>query len=198
MRSISGILILFTLTFFISCGGESQPQTTLPQGESATPDVTEVSASELFFENLSSLCGESFTGESVFPDHPDHELVGVELRAVVESCSDEEIRVPFLAGEDRSRTWVFSRSDRGVHLLHDHRYPDGTPHDLTNYGGYATDEGSEYAQYFAADLLTEEMLPEAETNVWMVEIDPENGTLTYYLERHNEPRFRAELQRDSE
>src|SRR5690625_5911052 len=66
MRSISGILILFTLTFFISCGGESQPQTTLPQGESATPDVTEVSASELFFENLSSLCGESFTGESVF------------------------------------------------------------------------------------------------------------------------------------
>src|SRR5690625_7454112 len=111
MRSISGILILFTLTFFISCGGESQPQTTLPQGESATPGVTEVSASELFFENLSSRCGESFTGESVFPDHPDHELVGVELRAVVASRCDEESRVPALAGAARSRPWVSSRSD---------------------------------------------------------------------------------------
>src|SRR5690625_647524 len=113
MRSISGILILFTLTFFISYGGESQPQTPLPHGQAATPDVTEVSASELFIENLSSHCGESFTSESVFPDHPDHELVRVELRAGVESCSDEEIGVPFLAGEDRSRTWVFSRSATG-------------------------------------------------------------------------------------
>lgn len=189
MRQLFTIIFLFTSFFIIGCAGENQSEATETEG------VT-VSASEQFFANLSALCGESFTGESVFPDNPDHELVDIELRAVVETCSEDEIRVPFLAGEDESRTWVFTKSDRGVHLLHDHRYPDGTPHDLTNYGGYGNDEGTEWTQYFVADLLTAEMLPEAETNVWMVEIDADNGTLIYYLERHNEPRFRAELTKD--
>lgn len=190
MRTHIPILFLLTFSLLIGCGNGNQTETT-------TPEEISVLASEQFFANLSALCGESFTGGSIFPDDPEHELVDIELRAVVETCNEDEIRVPFIAGEDESRTWVFTKSDRGVHLRHDHRYPDGTPHDLTNYGGYATDEGNEWAQYFAADLLTAEMLPEAETNVWMVRIDAENGTLTYYLERHNEPRFRAELTKDN-
>lgn len=189
MRQLFAIIFLLASFFLTGCTEETQPENTI------TEEVTE-SASEQFFANLLSLCGESFTGEAVFPDDPAHELVDVELRAIVETCTDDEIRVPFIAGEDESRTWVFTKSDRGVHLLHDHRYPDGTPHDLTNYGGYANEDGTERTQYFAADVLTAEMLPEAETNVWMVEIDPDNGRLIYYLERHNSQRFRAELSKD--
>lgn len=186
MRKRIPVTFLLIPLLFIACAGESESETAITEEVTAT-------AGEQFFANLSSLCGETFTGGAGFPDDPSHELVDVALRATVETCSDEEIRVPFIAGEDESRTWVFTKSERGVHLRHDHRYPDGTPHDLTDYGGYANEQGDEWTQYFAADLLTAEMLPEAETNVWMVEIDAENGKMTYYLERHSEPRFRAEL-----
>lgn len=152
---------------------------------------------DAFFDLLSSQCGEEFTGEGVFPDDPDHELIDTPLAARVESCTDEEIRIPFVAGDDRSRTWIITKTDRGLLLKHDHRDPDtGEEHDLTNYGGYATQEGTASRQYFAADEETAEMLPEAVTNVWMMELNADTGEFTYYLERHQEPRFRAELTKE--
>lgn len=188
-KTLSVLLFLFILTLN-GCAGEEEAETV----EIEVEEVEEVaSSSELFFDNLAALCGETFVGEAVYPDDPDHELVDVELIANVETCTESEIRVPFIAGEDESRTWVFTKTDDGIHLRHDHRYPDGTPHDLTDYGGFASEEGTEWVQYFEADDLTAELIPEAVTNVWMVEIDAENGELVYYLERHAEPRFRAEL-----
>lgn len=171
------LLISFTL---LQCAGEEQPQ-------------EEITAHEAFFQNLTGLCGEQFHGEGLFPDDPGHELIDVNLLLMVASCEDDEIRIPFHAGEDRSRTFVITHGDEGLHLRHSHRYEDGTPHDLTNYGGYANMEGDAERQFFEADQRTVEMLPEAATNVWMMEMDLENGTFVYYLERHNEPRFRAEF-----
>jgi len=161
-----------------------------------TPSSTEANPHDAFFQNLLDLCGQSFTGEATLPDDPEHELVGVPLRATIVSCEDDEIRIALHAGEDESRTWVITRSDEGMHLRHDHRYPDGTPHDLTDYGGWANDEGTATVQYFPADDLTATMLPEAATNVWMMQIDLENQRFVYYLERHALPRFRAELARE--
>lgn len=147
-----------------------------------------------FFDNLSALCGNTYQGDSVYPDDPDHELFGAELLMNVAECSENEIRIPFQVNDDKSRTWVITYTDDELLLKHDHRYPDGTPHDLTNYGGFAHDEGTGSAQYFEADAETAEMLPEASTNVWMMEINEEEGTFVYYLERHDEPRYRAEFQ----
>lgn len=182
IKQIMPILFLFIIS---ACSGESETD--------LTPQLEVDSSQNKFFANLFELCGETFLGEATFPDDPDHDLVGEELSATISTCTEEEIRIPFHAGEDESRTWVFTRSDEGLHLRHDHRYPDGTAHDTTDYGGYANDEGSATAQYFPADEKTSEMLPEAATNVWMVEIEPDTGKLIYYLERHEEPRFRAEL-----
>lgn len=174
---------IVALMFLISaCGGEETDIT--PQLESETVQGD-------FFANLFERCGETFSGEATYPDDPDHELVGVDLVATIQTCTEEEIRIALNAGGDLSRTWVISRTEDGLHLRHDHRDPDGTPHELTNYGGNATDEGTETRQYFAADDRTKEMLPEAETNVWMMEL--ENDEFIYYLERNGEPRFRAEL-----
>ena len=181
-KTITLILLPF-LT--LACSGESETDLT-PQLEANTPQGE-------FFANLFELCGETYSGEATYPDDSDHELVDVELTATVETCTEEEIRIPFHAGEDKSRTWVFTRSDEGLHLRHDHRDTDGTPHDVTDYGGYANEEGSETTQYFPADEKTTKMIPEASTNVWMVELQPESGKLIYYLERNEEPRFRAEL-----
>jgi len=152
---------------------------------------------DAFFELLSSQCGEVFSGEGVYPDDPDHELINTPLVATVESCTDNEIRIPLDAGEDRSRTWIITKTDQGLLLKHDHRDPEtGEEHDLTNYGGYATRDGTDNRQYFAADDETSEMLPEAVTNVWMMELNAETGEFIYYLERHQEPRFRAELTKE--
>ena len=179
--TISIVLIAFTL---IQCNSSEED----PQSE-----ATGTETQDSFFQNLSSLCGQQFEGEGVYPDDPDHDLVDVDLLLTIEVCEEDEIRIPFYAGEDQSRTFVITKRDQGLHLRHDHRYPDGTPHDLTNYGGYASQEGSATRQFFEADELTVEMLPEAETNVWMMEMDLEAGEFTYYLERHSEPRFRAEF-----
>jgi hypothetical protein len=181
-KAVTFLLLPFLI---MACSGESETDLT-PQIEADSPQGE-------FFAHLFELCGETFSGEATFPDDPGHELVGVELNATIETCTEEEIRIPFHAGEDESRTWVLSRTDRGLQLKHDHRYPDGTAHDTTDYGGYANNEGTATEQYFPADEQTAEMIPEASTNVWKLEIEPETGRLIYNLERNGAPRFRAEL-----
>lgn len=144
-----------------------------------------------FFNTMSALCGQTFTGGIDYPDDPDHEMAGFEYTMIVESCSENEIRIPFHVGENRSRTWVLTLDGDRLLFKHDHRHEDGSPEDLTMYGGYANDDGDAFRQYFPADDQTAEMLPEASTNVWMMHIDTINNRFVYYLERHNEPRFRA-------
>lgn len=152
-------------------------------------------AQDAFFERMAGLCGSIFEGYSSFPPDPDHDFAGKLLIATVATCSDNEIRVPFVVGEDRSRTWILTRSEQGLLLKHDHRHEDGTPDEVTMYGGWATDDGAAWLQSFAADEHTQALLPEAATNVWSLSLAPDGGSLTYYLERHGEPRFKATLAR---
>jgi hypothetical protein len=144
-----------------------------------------------FFANIKQLCGRSFEGATEFPQNPDHPLVGKKLVITVETCGEKEIRIPFQVGEDRSRTWVLRLDEKGLLLKHDHRHADGTPDKVTMYGGWAAAEGTPHRQRFPADSETKELIPEAATNVWMIEIDEKRQELVYYLERHKEPRYRA-------
>jgi len=185
------ILYPLILGFFLitSCGEKESTE--------LTPDLPADSPQEEFFANLFSLCGETFIGEATFPDNPDDTLVDTELKATISTCTEEMIEIDLVRGGDTwHTTWVLEKRDEGLHLFHEHigdkEYEEGEEPD-TGYGGYANDEGSSTAQYFPADDHTAEMLPQAATNVWMMELNPENGTFIYYLERHDEPRFRAEL-----
>jgi len=156
-------------------------------------EVTEENDSQAFFNNMKNLCGEVFTGASTYPDDPDHDFAGKKLVADFVDCSDTEIRIKFDVGEDQSRTWVVTQSEKGLLLKHDHRNPDGTPDEVTNYGGWANQAGTAYKQYFEADQETADLLPEAATNVWMISYDPATKVLTYDLKRHNKPRYQAQL-----
>lgn len=150
-----------------------------------------------FFNNLKSLCGQTFVGETTYPQDPDHDFAGKKLVATVDECGPRSVAIPFVVGDDTSRTWVFTASYGGLLFKHYHQNPDGSHHDVSFYGGFATDykgqKGTPYKQYFPADELTAEMIPDAKTNAWMLEFNPETNELTYYLERHGEPRYKAVL-----
>lgn len=144
-----------------------------------------------FFENLKKLCGQRFEGETVFPQDKNHPMAGKRLVMSVEACRGKEIRIPLHVGQDRSRTWILTLTDTGLLLKHDHRHADGTPDEVTMYGGVAAPSGTQYMQSFPADAETAKLIPEAATNVWTLRIMPEKQQFMYYLERHKEPRYKA-------
>jgi hypothetical protein len=187
-------IITLLLLFSIACGEEDTTD--------LTPTLPAETPQEQFFSNVFSLCGETFSGESTYPEEQDHVLVNTELRITISTCTDDEIKIDLIRdGDTWHATWILSQREDGLHLYHDHignkEYPEGEE-PLTGYGGYADDRGSATQQFFPADDYTAEILPEASTNVWMMEMDLENGTFVYYLERHDEPRFRAELSQTQE
>lgn len=148
---------------------------------------------QMFFEQLSDLCGQEFDGKTVFPNDPRHELHEANLKMHIKKCEEDEIQIPFYVDGDSSRTWVLRKTERGLQLKHDHRNPDGTASEQTNYGGYANRDGDRNRQFFEADSLTADLIPEASTNVWMMEVDFENKRFVYFLQRNDSPRFRAEF-----
>ena len=144
-----------------------------------------------FFDNLQQHCGKTYFGKTIYPDDPGHDFAGKKLEMRVASCSDKEIRIPFKVGEDTSRTWIITKTEKGMLFKHDHRHKDGTPHELTMYGGYANDKGNQLQQSFPADQETYKLVPKGKTNVWTLTLDPENKQFFYYLERHQKPRYKA-------
>jgi hypothetical protein len=146
-----------------------------------------------FFANLGKLCGAVYEGASVAPDDGGAAFAGKRLSATVEACDASEIRIPFAVGEDRSRTWIVTRSAAGLVLRHDHRHADGAPDAQTMYGGGAGSDGSAIAQHFRADDYTATLIPAAATNVWTLTLSPDGRKLGYLLERDGKPRFKAAL-----
>ncbi|ANH61042.1 hypothetical protein [Dokdonia donghaensis] len=136
--------------------------------------------SDIFWETLSSHCGKAYKGHLALPEN-DEAFGGKELVMHVRSCSDNEIKVPFFVGEDRSRTWVFTKKDGIITLKHDHRHEDGSEDAVTQYGGTASNVGKEDIQFFPADPHTQQLIPAAATNVWWVTLD--DTTFTYNLRR---------------
>ncbi len=105
----------------------------------------------------------------------------------VRECEVDTLRIPFHVGDDRSRTWVLTRTGRGLRLQHDHRHRDGTPDILTMYGGDTQGSGTAGRQEFPVDvfsqaLFTREQRAASLTNVWAMEIEP-HRTFAYELAR---------------
>ena len=86
---------------------------------------------DAFMASLQSLCGKAFEGRVVTADPADASFSGKRLVMHVRECSPGELRIPFHVGEDRSRTWIVTRTASGLRLKHDHRHADGSPDELT-------------------------------------------------------------------
>jgi len=172
---LSSALLLLLFTFLTACDSGTVSQ-------------------QAFLNAYQPYCGHSYSGHTSFIDlGEDHELDGADFTMILQECSEEEVRIPFIVNEDSSRTWIVKMTQHGLHLSHDHRYPDGTQHDQNFYGGYADDEGTAFLQYFPADHRTIEDRPQREINRWAKEFDPENERYFYRLYLRDELRFEAEF-----
>jgi hypothetical protein len=161
------MLRALVVVLLVSCAGTPRPP--------APADPYQV-----FWNELRALCGQAFDGAVSVNrgggDAPDP-FAGKELRMHVRECTDREIRVPFHVGDDRSRTWVFTRLPSGVRLKHDHRHQDGTADVLTMYGGDSVDgvapEGLRFpADPFSRELFVRENRAVSVPNVWVVALVP--------------------------
>lgn len=184
-------------------------------GLAACADAPPVeSAQDVYWARLQALCGQAFPGTAVEGPVGDTTFTTRELIAHVRSCTADEIRIPFHVGEDRSRTWVLTRTASGIRLKHDHRHEDGSEDTQTQYGGDTDDwsgyfarnsaavaqevgtptgEGEPGKQEFPADAHTAQLIPDAASNIWTIEVEPGHH-YAYALRRvGTERRFRIEF-----
>jgi hypothetical protein len=178
------IAALLSALALSGCGSDAS---TLADGTLATDVPPAVS----FFTALGALCGQAFEGRVIEDSAADSAFAASTLVMHVRECADSVIRVPFHVGEDRSRTWVVSRTLDGLRLKHDHRHADGSEDAVTQYGGDSPGPGTATVQEFAADAHTASLIPAAATNVWTMELEP--GTqFVYALRREGtDRRFRV-------
>ena len=155
----------------------------------------EISAQDVFFEDIKSHCGKAYAGKLVSTDEADADFAGKQMIMHVRECSDTELRIPFHVDDDHSRTWVITKSDNGLRLKHDHRHEDGSEDAVTQYGGDTIYEGAKSRQVFpvdqfSIDMFLKEGLDVSVVNIWAVEIN--NAIFAYEFSRPNR-HFRVEF-----
>lgn len=152
------------------------------------------SGQEAFWASLQTLCGRAFAGTLAEGSAPgDTAFAGKTLVMHVRQCSPGDVRIPFHLGEDRSRTWIITRTADGLRLKHDHRHADGSEDRITQYGGDTRGPGTASTQEFFADAHTAALIPAAAANVWTVEVVP-GRRFAYALRREGtDRRFRVEF-----
>ncbi|MFC4727776.1 hypothetical protein [Coralloluteibacterium thermophilus] len=207
----------YTLSFAVAgallltaCGGgepSAPPAPPASDSTGAAAPATQAAPADAFLAALAQHCGQAFAGEieTDVPAQPDSAFAGQQLVMHVRECADGEIKVPFHVGEDRSRTWVITRTDTGLRLKHDHRHEDGSEDVLTMYGGDTDAPGTAQRQEFPVDadsvaLFEREGLVASVVNVWAMEIEP-GETFVYELARPGTDRLfrvRFDLTREIE
>ncbi|TVP79640.1 MAG: hypothetical protein EA352_00640 [Gemmatimonadales bacterium] len=178
---LSGALLL------AACGdGDQGALSDMDDTDVQPPTTAMAMEQEEWWTNMQALCGQAFAGEAVVVEGTDTDFSG-ELVAHFRECDQNEMKIPFHVRDNRSRTWVVTRTGEGLRLKHDHRYEDGTEEELTQYGGDTRESGTPNIQDFHVDDETVEMLPEAATNVWTMEVVP-GETFVYQLIREGTDR----------
>src|SRR5690606_28973974 len=122
---VTSVLAVFAV---LACG----PSSPAPEGN----------GQDQFWASLQALCGSAFAGAVVEVPPGDTTFAAKDLVMHVRYCSDDATHISFNAGDDRSRTWVLTRTDEGLRLKHDHRHEDGSEDALTQYGGDTRGDGA--------------------------------------------------------
>lgn len=172
-----------------ACGGESEPPSdTTDQADAASLEAPSTEPADAFLASLAGLCGRAFAGTATFGDTEGFEDLVMHVR----ECRDGEVLIPLHAGENRSRTWIVTRTDGGLRLKHDHRLEDGSDDPVTWYGGDTATPGTALSQSFPADAETAALIPAAATNEWTMTLEP-GERFIYHLTRDGAPRATFEF-----
>ncbi|CAN5851367.1 hypothetical protein BH24BAC1_BH24BAC1_13430 [soil metagenome] len=156
------------------------------RGPSGTADPQEI-----YMSQFKAFCGNSYRGETVFPKGGKDPFAGKQLTLHFRECGRRENRLQFQVGDDLSRTWVLTNTRQGLQLKHDHRKPDGTPDEVTMYGGTAQEGGTGRSQSFPADEHTAKLIPAGKNNIWTIEFSANKEILSYTLKRDGNLRYQA-------
>lgn len=175
-------LLAIALLFLAACApGKNAAGPDAPAGEGRI-----ASPHSVFFAQVKALCGKAFEGRVVSAEAADQAMAAERLVMHVRTCEDNIVRIPFHVGDNRSRTWVLTRTEEGLRLKHDHRHQDGVEDAVTQYGGdsaAASNERMEFpADQHSIDLFTRENLAVSVANVWAMELRP-GETFVYELKR---------------
>jgi hypothetical protein len=181
MKPASLALAAALVLFAAACGDRTD--TPAPATEQAAQPA------DAFMQRLATHCNQAFEGRITAnePADPNDPFVGQRLVMHVRECGERELKVPFHVGDDHSRTWVITRTDEGLRLKHDHRHEDGTDDVLTMYGGDTATPGTPRRQEFPVDQFSKDLFERENrqvsmTNVWAMEIEP-NQVFIYELAR---------------
>jgi hypothetical protein len=163
-------------------------------------DAAVVLPADRFMARVAEHCGKAYEGRIAVnePQADDDPFAGQTLVMHVRDCGETELKIPFHVGENRSRTWILTRTYDGIRLKHDHRHEDGSEDPVTMYGGETADRGTEVRQEFPVDrqsvrLFEREGLTASLKNVWAMEIEP-GERFVYELARPGTDRlFRVEF-----
>ena len=173
----------------------------------AAPSADVRAPADAFLAAIASHCGQAYAGRIIAnvpaPDAPPpitpDPFEGKALVMHVRGCDapTRELRIPFHVGDDRSRTWVLTRTSSGLRLKHDHRHADGTPDVSMMYGGDTRDAGSAVRQAFPVDaesiaLFQRTGSKASVTNTWAMEVEPGRRFL-YELRRPGGRLFQVEF-----
>lgn len=153
------------------------------------------SPQDVFVENLSRLCGKSFAGKLVSTDEADKDLQSSPMTMHVQTCTDDTLHIPFHIADNRSRTWIITKTETGLRLKHRHNHEDGHADTVTMYGGDTANMGTPTRQEFPVDQYSKDMFMEngltvSVTNIWVVEI---TDTIYAYELRRENRHFRVEF-----
>jgi hypothetical protein len=177
---------IFMLLLIAACGPRVQKET---QSNMEETNLLSSDDQQAFFNNLKSLCGQSFGGQQVFRSHHGESWAGRTMIMHVNVCEDDHLYIPFHVNDDHSRTWMFMIEDGKLVFRHQHLHEDGTPEDGSMYGGFANDAGNAFVQYFPADEHTATVIDGGGDNLWIVSMDEALTSLSYRLDRAGEKRF---------
>ena len=142
----------------------------------------------VFFDRFLGYCGQSFAAHIVEDDQPS-EAWNQPLVLHIRDCEADTLRMPLHVGEDRSRTWVLQRTEKGLNFQHIHLHEDGSADAVSPYGGHTAETGTESLQSFPVDaasktLFEQNGLAVSTQNTWRLGF-PSADILSYQLTRPN-------------
>lgn len=178
------------------------PATTAVAVTRDAPVQPTADAADAFMAGLAAYCGQAFAGRIIAkqptPVGADP-FDGKPLVMHVRGCDEpsRELRVPFHVGQDRSRTWVITRTGQVLRLKHDHRHEDGSADAVTLYGGDSLPPGTAERQQFPVDaesvaLFKAQRMEASLRNTWAMQLQP-GKRFIYELSRPDGRLFQVEF-----
>jgi len=190
-QTLPRIALIVPLLVWTACSDGTVPHDEPASAKRTEPVISEsqVSPLDTWWAALSSLCGNAYAGAMTSEDATDDAFAEQSMTMHVWRCEAGRLDIPFHVGENRSRTWVLTRTEKGMQLQHDHRHEDGSEDEVTLYGGHTEAPGTEVSQSFPVDdfsikLFEANGLDASVVNVWSMEIVP-GDRFSYVLRRPN-------------